>query len=207
MTDRETFVSWLGDTYPNLDEDARARLLQYGELLRSSSPRSGLVARGDLPRLYMRHLAECSDPAFIQALPEGGQVVDVGSGAGLPGIPLAILRPDLQVTLLEPRHKRGAFLERSLLALKLTHAEVRIGTLEDAARSEWGPWDGVVSRALAWTPPLVVALECVTRKGPLIRFGAPVAPEGIETIEIATNPERAVQVWPRERWSDLGTKA
>jgi 16S rRNA (guanine527-N7)-methyltransferase len=75
----------------------------------------GLVARGDRPRLHRRHLVESLAPALVAALPKGARLLDVGAGGGLPGIPLAIVRPDLEVTLLEAREKKCSFLERTLL--------------------------------------------------------------------------------------------
>ncbi len=61
---------------------------------------------------------------FIPAIPEKARVLDIGSGVGLPAIPIAILRPDIQITLCEIRQKRAAFLERSVSQLKLNHATV-----------------------------------------------------------------------------------
>jgi 16S rRNA (guanine527-N7)-methyltransferase len=62
---------------------------------------------------------------YDQAIPEGSRVLDIGSGVGLPGIPLAIRRPDLSVCLCEIRQRRAAFLERAVSSLKLTNATVR----------------------------------------------------------------------------------
>lgn len=91
---------------------------RYAELLATEGVQRGLIGPREAPRLWERHLLNSLAPArFLVA---GADVLDLGSGAGLPGIPLAIARPDLQVTLLEPMLRRATFLQEALVACQLT---------------------------------------------------------------------------------------
>lgn len=172
-----------------------------------AADRMGVVSRGDLPRLFRRHLAEALAPALVKAIPPGARVLDIGSGGGLPGIPLALVRPDVYVTLMEARGKKIAFLERVLLTLNLTNAMVYGRPLEALADIAPAPFDVGVARGLTWTSPMIAALErCVKADGVLIRFGGPGAvPAGVrvELLEGAT--PRALQFWPRATWAELGS--
>ncbi len=138
----------------------------YEELLRAWAPRFDLIAPGDLSRLRTRHIEDSLRALpVVNQLPEG-PCVDVGSGAGLPGLPLAIAsqRP---WRLLEPRRKRVAFLEEAIRELALEHCEVIPMTAEQAA-AQAGLGDshvGATARALA--APARAAELCV----PLLRPG------------------------------------
>ncbi len=99
-----------------------------------------------------------------EAVPAGGTVADVGSGAGLPGIPLALARPDCTVILIEPLERRAAFLSEVVADLGLPHVRVVRGRAEDVADEVAGA-DVVVSRAVA--PLAKLAGWCV----PLARSG------------------------------------
>jgi 16S rRNA (guanine527-N7)-methyltransferase len=94
-----------------LDEAAIARLEDYEALLRDRALPMGMVARSDEERLRERHLLDCLRAAPL--LPDEGTVVDLGSGAGLPGIVLAIARPDLRFVLVEVRRSRAALLDEA----------------------------------------------------------------------------------------------
>src|SRR5215211_6914572 len=79
---------------------AMTTLQQYAALLADAAVARGLIGPREVPRLWERHLINCAQvaPAFAP----GARVCDVGSGAGLPGVVLALVRPDLEITLLEP---------------------------------------------------------------------------------------------------------
>ncbi len=118
----------------------------------------GLVGPREVPRLWERHLVNCA--MLGDVLPAGATVADVGSGAGLPGLVLAIMRPDLSLTLIEPLLRRTNFLSEVVVALGLANVEVLRGRAESlhARRS----FDVVTSRAVApldrlltWSMPLV----------------------------------------------------
>lgn len=183
-----------------------ARLLEYGELLSDATERMGIVSRGDRDRLLRKHLRESLAVELVQALPQGVRVLDVGAGGGLPGIPIAIVREDLVVTLLEPREKKAAFLERAKMLLGLENVVVSASRLEDVSRDIETSWNVAISRAVAWTPPMVRALRlCVVPDGELIRFGKEAGefPPGVRVVLLEGAEERALQFWPRESWDHL----
>ncbi|MET7468997.1 16S rRNA (guanine(527)-N(7))-methyltransferase RsmG [Micromonospora sp. NPDC005686] len=158
---------------PELAEAARAlfgdRLdlaAAYAELLATDGVVRGLIGPRETPRLWERHLLNCA--VVAERIPEGATVIDVGSGAGLPGLVLAIARPDLTVTLVEPLARRTTFLIEAVQRLGLTR-DVRVfrGRAEEAAAGsrdrEPLSADVVTARAVApldrlasWCLPLVV---------------------------------------------------
>lgn len=109
--------------------DRLALAVRYVDLLASAGLERGLLGPREVPRLWDRHLLNCA--VVGELIPQGGRVLDVGSGAGLPGIALAIARPDLSVTLLEPMARRAAFLEQAVRDLGLDSVEVRRGRAEE----------------------------------------------------------------------------
>ncbi|HEY7874451.1 MAG TPA: 16S rRNA (guanine(527)-N(7))-methyltransferase RsmG, partial [Actinomycetota bacterium] len=134
----------------NIPAEASARLAAYAELVRAWALRTDLIARGDLDRFEDRHIA---DSLRLGPLLAGvSRAVDVGSGGGLPGIPLAIAEPSVAWTLLEPRGKRAAFLDEVVRTLEL-RCEVVRATAQQAARDPrlGAGHDVAVARALA--PP------------------------------------------------------
>ena len=80
----------------------------YREALATDGVEWGLIGPGEVPRLWDRHILNCA--VVGELIADGASVVDVGSGAGLPGIPLALARPDLRITLVEPLLRRTKFL-------------------------------------------------------------------------------------------------
>ena len=118
----------------------------------------GLIGPREVPRLWDRHLLNC---AVIQdAFPEGARVVDVGSGAGLPGLAVAVARPDLEVHLVEPMLRRTTWLEGVVDRLGLERVTVHRGRAEELAGRLSAPW--VTARAVArldklarWCVPLL----------------------------------------------------
>jgi 16S rRNA (guanine527-N7)-methyltransferase len=107
---------------------------RYAKALVSDGVVRGLIGPREAPRIWERHLLNCA--AMAPLVPEDAYVIDVGSGAGLPGIPLAIARPDLEVVLVEPLARRTAFLEEVIADLGLADVArvVRARAEEVAAR-------------------------------------------------------------------------
>ncbi|OKH99934.1 16S rRNA methyltransferase G [Streptomyces sp. CB02923] len=103
--------------------------VRYGELLADAGVRRGLIGPREVPRLWERHLLNCA--VLSEVVPAGVTVCDVGSGAGLPGIPLALVRPDLKITLLEPLLRRTNFLQEVVELLGLDHVTVVRGRAEE----------------------------------------------------------------------------
>jgi 16S rRNA (guanine527-N7)-methyltransferase len=134
------------------------RLARYAELLATEGTLRGLIGPREVPRLWERHLLNC---ALVERLiPERATVADVGTGAGLPGIVLAVIRPDLRVALVEPLLRRATFLAEAVELLELDNAEVVRSRAEDLRDRTF---DVVTSRAVAplgrlakWCLPLCV---------------------------------------------------
>lgn len=132
------------------------RLARYHALLTEWNARIDLTAVLEPEEMVDRHYLDSAAPLALGLIPQGARVIDVGTGAGLPGIPLCILRPDLRVTLLDAQRKRVAFLQAAIEALDLPAQAVHMRA-EDAARDEAHreAYDVAVSRAVAATPTLL----------------------------------------------------
>lgn len=133
--------------------------VRYAELLADAGVRRGLIGPREVPRLWERHLLNCA--VLSEVVPEGVTVCDVGSGAGLPGIPLALVRPDLKITLLEPLLRRTNFLTEVVELLGLDHVTVVRGRAEEVL-GKLQPVHVVTARAVApldrlaaWGVPLL----------------------------------------------------
>ncbi|MDR5693770.1 MAG: 16S rRNA (guanine(527)-N(7))-methyltransferase RsmG [Armatimonadota bacterium] len=137
--------------------DQEAQFQRYIELLLTWNPRLGLTAQTDPEEIVIHHFLDSLLVLKGTDFPSGSEVLDVGSGAGFPGVPLAIVRPDIQVILLEASRRRAAFLERLAWTLKVPF-QVIWGRAEDIAHNlNWRErFPRVVSRAVA---PLRVLLE------------------------------------------------
>jgi 16S rRNA (guanine527-N7)-methyltransferase len=136
------------------------RAQRYAEILAGAGVERGLLGPREVDRLWDRHILNSA--AIAELLETGERVADIGSGAGLPGIPLALARPDLRVTLIEPLLRRSEFLREVVDGLGLDMTIVR-GRAEDlSVRQQVGEMDAVVSRAVAsldklteWSMPLL----------------------------------------------------
>lgn len=104
---------------------------RYVDHLATTGIEWGLLGPREVPRLWGRHVLNCAVVARL--LPEGSLVADVGSGAGLPGLCLALARPDCRFTLIEPLERRVAWLEMVIADLGLTNVEVVRGRSEQVA--------------------------------------------------------------------------
>ncbi|KUN10343.1 16S rRNA (guanine(527)-N(7))-methyltransferase RsmG [Streptomyces yokosukanensis] len=126
--------------------DRFADAVRYAELLAEAGVQRGLIGPREVPRLWERHLLNCA--VLSEAVPEGVTVCDVGSGAGLPGIPLALVRGDLNITLLEPLLRRTNFLTEVVELLGLDHVTVVRGRAEEVLGT-LSPVHVVTARAVA----------------------------------------------------------
>ncbi|MDO4928144.1 MAG: 16S rRNA (guanine(527)-N(7))-methyltransferase RsmG [Corynebacterium sp.] len=132
----------------------------YHDLLAGPGTTRGFLGPREVPRLWERHILNC---AVLSEIIDAQTVADVGSGAGLPGIPLAIARPDVTITLIEPLLKRSIFLQEVTDTLGLENVTVLRGRAEEKQiRTTVGEVDVVTSRAVAaldklvgWSLPLV----------------------------------------------------
>ncbi|MEU2875259.1 16S rRNA (guanine(527)-N(7))-methyltransferase RsmG [Streptomyces sp. NPDC014748] len=126
--------------------DRFADAVRYAELLAEAGVQRGLIGPREVPRLWERHLLNCA--VLSEVVPEGVTVCDVGSGAGLPGIPLALVREDLKITLLEPLLRRTNFLTEVVELLGLDHVTVVRGRAEEVM-GKITPVHVVTARAVA----------------------------------------------------------
>jgi 16S rRNA (guanine527-N7)-methyltransferase len=126
--------------------DRYADAVRYAELLAEAGVQRGLIGPREVPRLWERHLLNCA--VLSEVVPEGVTVCDVGSGAGLPGIPLALVREDLKITLLEPLLRRTTFLTEVVELLGLDHVTVIRGRAEEVM-GKLPPVHVVTARAVA----------------------------------------------------------
>jgi 16S rRNA (guanine527-N7)-methyltransferase len=132
----------------------------FAEILAGAGIERGLLGPREVDRLWDRHILNSAAVAELMGADE--RIADIGSGSGLPGIPLALARPDLRLTLIEPLLRRSEFLREVVDDLGLEIAIVR-GRAEDrSAREQVGEMDAVVSRAVAsldrltrWSVPLL----------------------------------------------------
>lgn len=168
---------------PDLVERARAQgadvsptqaqtLARFLDLLLEANRQFNLTAVRSHEEAWSRHVLDSLSLASHLDLPEGGQVVDVGAGGGLPGLPLAIVKPELQFTLIDATEKKARYLERTIASLGLPNARAVHGRAEELAGVYPGAegshrerYDVAVTRALA---PLPVLLELVS---PLVKPG------------------------------------
>ena len=142
------------------------RAIRYGEILATDGVERGLIGPREADRLWDRHLLNSA--AIEELIPNEARVVDVGSGAGLPGIPLALARPDLHVILIEPMLRRTEFLREVVDELGLDVEVVR-GRMEEASvRERVGAADVVACRAVAPLDKLARWCLPVVRPGGLL---------------------------------------
>jgi len=137
---------------------------RYAELLAGPGVERGLIGPGETARLWDRHLVNCA--AIAGLVPQAGTLVDLGSGAGLPGLVLAMLLPDVQVVLLEPMERRAVFLAECVSELGLANVTVHRGRAEDAA-GEFAA-DVVTARAVAPLDRLSALAVGLVRPGGLV---------------------------------------
>lgn len=129
----------------------------YHDSLATTAAERGFIGPKEVGRLWERHILNCA--VIEEAFDAGWKVADIGSGAGLPGIPLAVARPDLSVTLIEPLLKRSTYLQEVVDQLGLDNVTVVRGRAEDQPQAHF---DAVTSRAVAplgklagWSLPLL----------------------------------------------------
>ncbi|MFC1410439.1 16S rRNA (guanine(527)-N(7))-methyltransferase RsmG [Streptacidiphilus sp. N1-12] len=190
--------------------DRFEQAVRYAELLADAGVRRGLIGPREVPRLWERHLLNCA--VLGELLPEGATLCDVGSGAGLPGIPVALVRPDVQITLLEPLLRRTTFLEEVVKELGLDNVTVVRGRAEEMIGTL--SVDVVTARAVApldrlagWGLPLLrpygvmlalkgdsAAQELVEHKAALVKLGAREWSVGTAGEGVLETPTHVVRV-------------
>lgn len=167
-------------------QSARKPIETWLDLLRQWNQRIDLTAARSEEELLDLMLADAvvlgrREPALI---PEGASVVDIGTGAGAPGLALALLRPDLRVTLVEPLAKRISFLRTVLGTLARTDIALRRERAEDVVKKSPGAWDVAISRATLapadWVP---LGLGLATSVWALLAREEPQTPPGAQKMD------------------------
>lgn len=208
----EPSAALLRRLFPTGDEAIR----RYVDMLSTTAVERGLIGPREADRLWERHILNCV--VVAECLPTGSHVVDLGSGAGLPGLVLALARPDLSMTLLEPMLRRASFLQEAVSALDVPNAVVCRARAEQVGsrpttRGPAGrdgpaialPVDAVVARAVAplgrlagWALPLIrprgelVAMKGESAEAELTDARADLARLGAGRIRIDTVGEGVV---------------
>ncbi len=140
---RETLThsTLIAQYFPGQEDAIRA----YAEFLTTAGIERGLIGPREGERIWDRHIFNCLP--ITQLLPQGASLFDIGSGAGLPGIVIALARPDLKVTLIEPLERRVEFLNEAVAAIATTGVEIAVirGRAQDVKKSA----DFVTARAVA----------------------------------------------------------
>ena len=137
---------------------------RYVQMLAGPGVIRGLLGPREVPRLWTRHVLNCA--AVADLVPRPSALIDLGSGAGLPGIVLALLLPDVQVTLLERMERRSLFLDECVQELGLRNAQVYRATAEEVAGKLAA--DVVTARAVAPLDRLAGLAAGLVRPGGLI---------------------------------------
>lgn len=174
--------------------DALDQARRYAELLATDGVTRGLIGPRETGRLWDRHLLNCAPVVFL--LPLRGTLVDIGSGAGLPGIVLAMLRPSLDVILLEPLLRRSVFLEECVTELGLANTTVVRARAEDKAarhiRADIATARAVapLDRLVGWVAPLLrpggelLAIKGQTAETELAAARPVLSRLGVQTAEV-----------------------
>lgn len=156
MVDYEKEPKQVADFFGSRVELAR----KFTRLLAENSETLGLMGPRELPKIWSRHVLHSALPAEL--LPQGARVADVGSGAGLPGIPLAIARPDCEFWLIEPMERRTNWLQQVISELGLSNVHVVRARAEEVQQSDF---DVVTARAVAAMDKLVRMFAPLIRNG------------------------------------------
>jgi 16S rRNA (guanine527-N7)-methyltransferase len=139
-------------------QEKGAETIRYAQMLATWGIERGLIGPKEGERIWERHIANCVPVTTL--IKEGASVVDIGSGAGLPGIVIALARPDTQVTLVEPLQRRVDFLNEVVAELKLP-----ITVIRGKAETSRGSFDVVTSRAVAPLPKLLPMVRHLIKSG------------------------------------------
>ncbi len=182
---------------PGIDKARR-----YAENLAKHGEELGLLGPLELPRLWTRHVANC---ALLAPLLAPGRVGDIGSGAGLPGIVVAIARPDVEVVLIEPMERRVNWLAAQVRELTLSNVEVVRARAEEATHLP--VFDQVTARAVSGLSKLIPLSAPLVRSGGELLFlkGASVTQE-VEAASKAIKKAKLVDVEILTLGEEYGTE-
>jgi 16S rRNA (guanine527-N7)-methyltransferase len=165
--EQKKLISWLEQKKIPPGEVIFDKISKYHDLILSWSKRINLVSKQDQGKLLENHILDSLGP--IEMIPSTGNLIDIGSGAGLPGIPLAIVYPSLNVTLLESIHKKVLFLRVTIDQLGLDNIRIFEGRLEGLNEFEY--YDIATIRALPkWESHLERIKSLIKPDGKIIYY-------------------------------------
>ena len=176
----------------NFTEEQLGLFARYDDFLIDNNMRVNLTRITDPCEVAVKHFGDSFTILTQGILPQGASVIDVGTGAGFPGIPLAISRPDLQITLVDSLRKRIAFLDELIQLLGLSNVTLVWGRAEELGQNPQyrEQFDVVIARAVA--PLNVLAELCLPLAKMKGRFIAMKGPKADEEVEAAANALKAV---------------
>ncbi|MDO6820005.1 16S rRNA (guanine(527)-N(7))-methyltransferase RsmG [Zobellia sp. 1_MG-2023] len=137
--------------FPNLSDLQQKRFILLEELYKDWNQKINVVSRKDIDELYLRHVLHSIGIAKVQQFKEGSSIMDVGTGGGFPGIPLAILFPEVQFTLVDSIGKKIKVVNEVVDGLELDN----VTTVNSRVEEVKGQYDFIVSRAVAAMPTFV----------------------------------------------------
>lgn len=141
-------ITILLNYFPNLTETQKQQFLKLSELYKDWNLKINVVSRKDIDELYVRHVLHSLGIAKIQQFLPGSKIIDVGTGGGFPGVPLAILFPEVHFTLVDAIGKKIKVVDEVVEGLELTN----VTTINDRVENVKGKFDFIVSRAVAAMP-------------------------------------------------------
>lgn len=149
--------------FPDLGEEIWQKLEEYCDLLREWNAKINLVSRKDTERLETKHVAHClTITKFLRIMPKA-RILDVGTGGGLPGIPLSICYPQARFTLMDSVGKKVMVVEDMIKRLELSNVEVRRGRVEELPKKK--TYDFVFGRAVTALPTFFSWVQDKIAKG------------------------------------------
>ena len=201
-----TFDTALAAARIELEPGERDRLAAYLDRLLETNRQFNLTAIKDPEHAWMRHIYDALTLLPLLASVDAQRVADVGSGGGLPGIPLAITMPDVPFTLIEATGKKAGFLERVATELELGNVTVHHGRSEDLARdvAHQRRYDVVTARAVGRLPVLLpMTVPLLKAGGLLLAIKGEQAP--VEVEEAADELRRCRCAVIDQRRTETGT--
>jgi 16S rRNA (guanine527-N7)-methyltransferase len=162
-----TLKKWFDERNLSLDRDLVEKISSYQDLILAWSTRINLVSKGDHATIIENHILDSLGP--LELIPKTGRLVDIGTGAGFPGIPIALVRPRLQVTLVESIHKKILFLRAAQAVLGLDNIKIIEGRAEKLSPSD--KYDIATMRALPhWESHINTIRKMIRPDGKIIYY-------------------------------------
>ncbi|MBA6313171.1 16S rRNA (guanine(527)-N(7))-methyltransferase RsmG [Cellulophaga baltica] len=144
-------VNILVNHFPDLTEDQKRQFVLLADLYKDWNVKINVVSRKDIDELYLRHVLHSLGIAKVHQFLPGSSVIDVGTGGGFPGVPLAILFPETHFTLVDAIGKKIKVVDEVVAGLGIKN----VTTINDRVENVKGKFDFIVSRAVAAMPTFV----------------------------------------------------